>query len=239
MIIDYGVGLAHYFGNFHVIHKAVRNLEEDLKTCCFTVMEIGDKGRIFSSLSTSYALPRSYFSIGSFYLCQPKVQSCKAAYLQLNVVKCGNLELASSPMFGLEKSVFPFLLPGEYIAAERFKIWVSFVFQIKFLWFLIHPTTVLVLINGVERVEPLAIISSLGLQGVKMRLAFGVKYIMISFYICYGAQTLFIFDELHAKETTPEYQTVAKSFNLMSFEYQDEFAHYFADDMQMDHPQEE
>ncbi|KAK8705444.1 hypothetical protein V6N13_049047 [Hibiscus sabdariffa] len=80
-------------------------------------------------------------------------------------------------------------------------------------------TTVVVLINEVERVELLAIISFLGLRGVKMRLDFGVKYIMIFFSICYGAQTLFIDDELRAKETTPEYQTVAKSFNLMSFKY--------------------
>ncbi|KAK8494543.1 hypothetical protein V6N12_029148, partial [Hibiscus sabdariffa] len=48
-------------------------------------MEIGDEGRVFSSLSTSYALPRSSSSIGSFYLCLPEVQSCKAGYLHVNV----------------------------------------------------------------------------------------------------------------------------------------------------------
>ncbi|KAK8556600.1 hypothetical protein V6N13_064620 [Hibiscus sabdariffa] len=120
-------------------------------------MEIGDEGRVFPSLSTSYALPRSSLSMGSFYLCLPEVQSCKAGYLHLNVVKCGNLEIVSSPMPGSEKPFIPILYLGEYIVAEKIKIWVSFVLQIKFLWFFIHPTAVVVLINGVERVEPLAV----------------------------------------------------------------------------------
>ncbi|KAK8556216.1 hypothetical protein V6N12_002627 [Hibiscus sabdariffa] len=88
----------------------IGNLEEGLKICCFIVLEIGDERRVFPYLATSYAPPRSSLFIGSFYLCLPEVQSCKDVYLYQKVVTCGNLEIVSSPMSGLEKSFIPFCI---------------------------------------------------------------------------------------------------------------------------------
>ncbi|KAK8557613.1 hypothetical protein V6N12_009842 [Hibiscus sabdariffa] len=56
-------------------------------------------------------------------------------------------------------------------------------------------------IKGVERVEPLAVNSFLGLRGVKTRLDFGFMYILIFIVMCNGAQTSVTDEELQAKES--------------------------------------
>ncbi|KAK8570546.1 hypothetical protein V6N13_032163 [Hibiscus sabdariffa] len=110
------------------------NLEESLKIYCFIAMEIGDEeGRVFQYFGTSYILLRPSLSIGSFYPCLPKIQSCKTVYLHQNVMICDNSEIVPSSMSGSKKVFLPFLYLGGVIAAERIKIWVSLVLQIKIL----------------------------------------------------------------------------------------------------------
>ncbi|KAK8505086.1 hypothetical protein V6N12_037963 [Hibiscus sabdariffa] len=97
-------------------------------------MEIGDEeGRVFQYFGTSYILLRPSLSIGSFYPCLPKIQSCKTVYLHQNVMICDNSEIVPSSMSGSKKVFLPFLYLGGVIAAERIKIWVSLVLQIKIL----------------------------------------------------------------------------------------------------------
>ncbi|KAK8685168.1 hypothetical protein V6N13_041176 [Hibiscus sabdariffa] len=134
MINDDRFDLVQYLDYLHVFHNAERNLEESLKIYCFIIMEIGDEeGRVFQYFGTSYILLRPSLSIDSFYPCLPRIQSCKTVYLHLNAIIWDNSEIVPSSMSGSKKVFLPFLCLGGFIAAERIKIWVSLVLQIKIL----------------------------------------------------------------------------------------------------------